>query len=319
MNLLRQPPFPLEVSYLVPNEETEYLVQIYSDKAVLLYSFEDVLSDSEKNISIVLPEYFTKFDGIYSFYAYSLSEGEPEEVVVVDTLSINRPYVNPYDLVENIDDVEEAIYRERVARNIIDVVAGGFYYKDRTIELTGLGGDFLTVPEKINRINYVYRNNVKVYDRFASPETKQDVYVISPDHSAITIKKEGLYNRHQSAPATLPLAASDSFNLYSDSDDPIAALTKIREFDLFPKDYDYVITGEFGWPVVPQDIQEATKMLVDDLNCNKLQYVSQYIKEYKTDQFTIKYDDLASKGTGNMIVDQILSKYQTNFYQMGVL
>jgi hypothetical protein len=309
MNLLRQPPFPLEVSYLVPNEETEYLVQIYSDKAVLLYSFEDIVSDNEKNVSIVLPEYFSRFDGTYSLYVYSLNEGQPEEVVVVDTLSINRPYVNPYDF----------IYKERIVRNIIDVMSGGFYYRDRTIELTGLGGDFLAMPEKINRINYIYRNNVKVYDRFADPETKQDIYVISPDHSAITIKKEGVYNRHQSAPATLPLAASDSFNLYSDSDDPIAALTKIREFDLFPKDYDYVITGEFGWPVVPQDIQEAAKMLVDDLSCNKLQYVSQYIKEYKTDQFTIKYDDLASRGTGNMIVDKILSQYSNSFYRLGVL
>jgi hypothetical protein len=319
MNLLRQPPFPLEVSYLVPNEETEYLVQIYSDKAVLLYSFEDIVSDNEKNVSIVLPEYFSRFDGTYSLYVYSLNEGQPEEVVVVDTLSINRPYVNPYDFVQYSEDPDDFIYKERIVRNIIDVMSGGFYYRDRTIELTGLGGDFLAMPEKINRINYIYRNNVKVYDRFADPETKQDIYVISPDHSAITIKKEGVYNRHQSAPATLPLAASDSFNLYSDSDDPIAALTKIREFDLFPKDYDYVITGEFGWPVVPQDIQEAAKMLVDDLSCNKLQYVSQYIKEYKTDQFTIKYDDLASRGTGNMIVDKILSQYSNSFYRLGVL
>jgi hypothetical protein len=94
---------------------------------------------------------------------------------------------------------------------------------------------------------------------------------------------------------------------------------KIREFDLFPKDYDFVITGEFGWPVVPLDIQEATKMLINDMECNKSQYLSKYIKEYKTDQFTIKYDDLAWKGTGNMMVDQILSAYQNSFDKMGVL
>jgi hypothetical protein len=85
------------------------------------------------------------------------------------------------------------------------------------------------------------------------------------------------------------------------------------------KEYDYVITGEFGWPVVPQDIQDATRMLINDISCNKLQYVSQYIKEYKTDQFTIKYDDLASSGTGNMLVDKILSQYNNNFQRMGVL
>lgn len=318
MNILRQPPFPLEVSYSVPESSTTYLVEIYSDKSFLLHSFENVESNSQGEITLELPVYFSRFDGTYSLYVHSLLDGEPDEIVVIDTLSIKRPYINPLDI-EDEENVQESIYRERMARTIIDVITGGFYYKDNTIETAGLGGDFLSMPDRINKINFVYRNNVKVYDRFADAEVVQDIYVVTPDHSAITIKKDGLYNRHQSLPVVLPLGASDSFNLYSDSEDPIAALTKVREFDLFPKNYDYVITGEFGWPVVPQDIQDATKMLVDDISCNKLQYVSQYIKEYRTDQFTIKYDDFAVKGTGNMIVDQILSQYSNNFYRLGVL
>jgi len=318
MYLLRQPPFPLLVEYNGLVSEESYLLEIYSDKSRLLYSV-NISSNEDGEVSLELPEYFAKFDGKYSLYIYELENEEPMQTVLIDTLSIYRPYLNPYDLGETEDEDEEAIYKERIVRSIIDVVTGGFYYTDDTVETTGLGADYLPMPNRINRINYVYRNNVKVYDRFASEETKQDVYIIAPDNAAITIKKEGTYNRLQSAPQTLPLGASDSFNLYSDSNDPIAALTQIREFALFPKDYDYVVFGEFGWPVVPQDIQDATRMLFDDLSCNKLQYVSQYIKEYKTDQFTIKYDDLAVKGTGNMIVDKILSRYHTNFYKIGVL
>jgi len=316
--ILRQLPFPLTVQYSGLEPEEDFLMQIYSDKSRLMYSF-DIVSDSQGNITQELPKYFSKFDAKYSLYVYSLINEEPDEVVVVDTLSIYRPYLNPYDLGETEDEDEDAIYKERIVRSIIDVVTGGFYYTDDTIETVGLGADYLPMPNRINRVNYVYRNNVKVYDRFAPEGTKQDVYVIAPDNAAITIKKDGTYNRLQSAPQTLPLGASDSFNLYSDSSDPIAALTQVREFALFPKDYDYVVQGEFGWPVVPHDIQDATKMLFDDLSCNKLQYVSQYIKEYRTDQFTIKYDDLAVKGTGNMIVDKILSQYHTNFYKIGVL
>jgi hypothetical protein len=316
--ILRQTPFPLSVQYSGLDPEEDYLLQIYNDKSQLMYSF-DIVSDSYGNVSQELPKYFSKFDAKYSLYVYSLINEEPDEVVVVDTLSIYRPYVNPYDLGQTDEEDEEAMHKERIVRSIIDSITGGFYYVDDTIELVGLGADFLPVPNRINRVNYVYRNNVKVYDRFASSDSRQDVYFPSPDHAAITIKKDGGYNRLQSAPQTLPLGASDSFNLYSDSSDPIAALTQIREFALFPKDFDYVITGEFGWPVVPQDIQDATRMLFDDLSCNKLQYVSQYIKEYKTDQFTIKYDDLAVRGTGNMIVDKILSQYHTNFYKIGVL
>jgi hypothetical protein len=320
MELLRQPPYPLTVNYSGVGPESPFVMEIYSNKSRLMYSFDDVESDSSGNISYELPEYFSKFDGKYALYIYDLDESdEVDSVVIQDTLSVYRPYVNPYLLGETEEEDEEAIYKERIARVIIDSITGGFYYTDDTIEAVGLGGDFLAMPNRINRVNFVYRNNVKVYDRFAAADVKQDIYVITPDHAAITIKKDGLYNRHQSLPKVLPLGASDSFNLYSDSSDPIAALTKIREFDLFPTDYDYVVTGEFGWPVVPQDIQDATRMLVDDISCNRLQYVSQYIKEYRTDQFTIKYDDLAVTGTGNMIVDKILSQYHTNFYKLGVL
>ena len=317
MYLLRQPPFPLNVEYSGLNPEEAYLLQIYNDKSRLMYSF-DVVSDENGVVNQELPKYFSKFDAKYSLYIYSLVNEEPDEIVVVDTLSVYRPYLNPLDL-EDEADIESAMYKERISRSIIDAITGGFYYTDDSIEAIGLGADFLPVPNRINRINYVYRNNVKVYDRFASSDVKQDIYVPSIDHAAITIKKEGTYNKLQSAPQTLPLGASDSFNLYSDTSDPIAALTQIREFALFPKDFDYVVAGEFGWPVVPQDIQDSSRMLFDDLSCNKLQYVSQYIKEYRTDQFTIKYDDLAVKGTGNMVVDKILSQYHTNFYKIGVL
>jgi hypothetical protein len=320
MELLRQVPFPLSVLYSGVEPDSNFLMQIYSSKSVLLYSFDDVVSDSSGEIEYNLPQYFSKFDGRYALYIYSLDENEePDEVVVQDTLSVYRPYVNPYNLGETEEEDEDAVYKERIARSIIDSITNGFYYTDDTIETTGLGGDFLSIPNRINRLNIVYRNNVKVYDRFAAEGVNKDIYVVTPDHAAITIKKEGVYNRHQSLPKVLPLGASDSFNLYNDSNDPIAALTKIREFDLFPKDYDYVVTGEFGWPVVPQDIQDATRMLVDDISCNKLQYVSQYIKEYRTDQFTIKYDDLAVSGTGNMIVDKILAQHHNNFYKLGVL
>lgn len=319
MIILRQPPFPIILEYSGLEASTDYALHIYDDKSVLMFEF-DVTSDSNGEISQQLEKYFEKFDAEYAVYIYSLdSDDEPDETVLIDSLTIKRPYVNPYLLGDTFEEDDEAIYNERIARSIIDSMTGGFYYKDSTVELVGMGGDYLAMPERINRINYIYKNNMKVYDRFVSASVVQDEYVITPDYTAITIKQEGLYNRSQSKPVDLPLAASDSFNLYNDSDDPIAALTKVREFDLFPQDYDYVVTGEFGYPVVPLDIQEATKILMNDLQCNKLSYVNKYISDYRTDQFSIRYNELAWQGTGNKIVDQILKGYTTNFYKLGVL
>ena len=320
MIILRQPSeFPITLEYSGLDSSTEYALKIYSTKSELIAEY-DVTSDGSGTISQELDKSFEKYDDDYAVNVFSLDgDGEPEDTVIMDNLSIKRPYVNPYLLGDTVEEDDEAVYYERIARSIIDSIAGGFYYTYDTIEITALGGDFLPVPNRINRINYLYRNNVKVYDRFASASVVQDTYFITPDHAAITIQQEGLYNRSQSKPVDLPLAASDSFNLYNDSDDPIAALTKVREFDLFPIGYDYVLTGEFGYPVVPVDIQEATKMLIEDIRCGKLDYVNKYISEYRTDQFTIKYDKLAWQGTGNRIVDHILQGYATNFYKLGVL
>lgn len=320
MIVLRQPSsFPITLTYEGLSASTDYSMRIYDDTAVLLYSY-DVTSDGDGTVSQEIDQSFEKYDSEYVVYVYSLdSEDEPEDTVVIDNLAIKRPYTNPLLLGDTAGEDEEAIYNERIARAIIDSMTGGFYYTYDTVETVGLGGDYLPMPNRINRINHVYKNNMLVYNRFASASVVQDEYIVAPDNAAITIKQEGLYNRSQSKPVDLPLAASDSFNLYNDSDDPIAALTKVKEFDLFPKDYDYTVVGEFGYPVVPVDIQEATKMLINDLECGKLSYIDKYITEYKTDQFTIKYSDMAWKGTGNRIVDEILQSYTNNFYKLGVL
>ena len=88
---------------------------------------------------------------------------------------------------------------------------------------------------------------------------------------------------------------------------------------MFPKDWDYVVYGEFGWPVVPQDIKDATRMLIEDLRCGKLTYINKYIAEYETDQFKVKYSDMSLKGSGNLLVDKILQNYSIPIYRLGVL
>ena len=176
----------------------------------------------------------------------------------------------------------------------------------------------MPLPQRSNKINQVYENNVKIYDRI-DPIDGQYTYFITPDKSAMTISASGEYNRLQSKQVHLPIAASDSFMLYGDDYDAVQALTEIKGAGVFPKDWDYVVYGEWGWPVVPQDIKNATKLLIDDLKCNNLSYVNKYITEYQTDQFRVKYGDLATRGTGNLIVDKILESYSVPLYKLGVI
>jgi hypothetical protein len=88
---------------------------------------------------------------------------------------------------------------------------------------------------------------------------------------------------------------------------------------VFSNGADYIFLLETGYKVVPIDIQDATKLLINDIKCGKLDYYKRYVKNYSTDQFKIEYDKRMIEGTGNIIVDKILSKYVNNIVRPGVL
>lgn len=318
MDILRQPPFPIQISYEDLTPDTEYLLEIYDDHTNTLLS-EVVESNGSGVVEYNLPTKFEKYDDTYALYIYTLDlNDEPDETVVIDSLYINRPYINPYSLAETPGEEEEYIVLERTARQIIDTLVGGFYYNSGEIETVGLGADYLPLTKRANKINQVYENNIKIYDRI-NPIDGQYEYIITPDKSAMTININGEYNRLQSKQVHLPIAASDSFMLYGDDYDAVQALTEIKGAGLFPKDWDYTVYGEWGWAVVPQDIKNATRLLINDLKCNNLAYVNKYITEYQTDQFRVKYSDIATEGTGNLIVDKILQAYAIPLYKLGVI
>lgn len=320
MNILRQPTFPLEISYDGLDSSTDYILEIYDDRNELKHS-DVVATDPSGVLSYELPEDFQKYDETYSLSIYSIDlEDEPDEQVIIDSLYIYRPYVNPLSLGDIGCDDEEYILLERTARQIIDTLVGGFYYTRSEIETFGLGADYLPLSKRTNKINQVYENNVKVYDRI-DPINGQYTYILSPDKTAMTIEVADtqVYNRMQSKPVNLPIAASDSIMLYGDDYDAVMALTEIKGAAMFPKDWKYTVYGEFGWAVVPQDIKDATRMLINDLKCGKLSYIQKYVTEYQTDQFKVKYSESSLKGTGNLLVDKILENYSIPVYRLGVL
>jgi hypothetical protein len=87
----------------------------------------------------------------------------------------------------------------------------------------------------------------------------------------------------------------------------------------FPEGFDYLALLEIGYHQIPGDIVRATELLIDDLSCGKLEYYSRYISDYNTDQFKIKFNSAVFDGTGNIIVDKILSKYYKSIRTIEVL
>lgn len=338
MEITRLAPFPLTftVEDLSPN--TDYVVCILDDHATDLVEIA-VESNATGIISTQLPDYFSRYDDEYRVEIYislgTNTDGSAirDDLVWVDTLTIMRPYIDPTLLASTPDDIEEAKMYEAVARAIINSITGGFMYQRQTIETVGLGNDFLSLPFRLNKIVRVYENDVLVYDAEPTDPNWTNIYdyFITADKGAIsvTVQDPYGYNRLQSKPVYRQKAASDSFTLYNTNDSPnysewVSANPKMyidgtNGSPMFPSGWDYVAIVDAGWPIIPQDIKQATQLIINDLKCNNIPYINSYIKDYESDQFTLKFDDRVFKDTGNRIADKILSAYVRPIYRLGVI
>jgi hypothetical protein len=338
MEITRLQPFPLTFSHPGFNPETAYVLVIMDSHNEELNEFL-VTSDSEGVITTTLPDYYSRYDEEYRGEVYFNLSLTPEEtalrgdLVWIDTITIMRPYVDPDLLADTPDDQMDAEMYEAIARAIINSITGGFKYERQTVETVGLGNDYLALPFRLCKVVQVWENDILVYDTESTDPnwTNTREYYITPDKGSISVKVPGTtgYNRRQSKPPYKIKGASDSFTLYNTNDSPnfseyVAYDTKIFAdgaggSPMFPSGWDYVVIVEAGWPVIPQDIKQATELIVNDLRCNNIPYINSYIKDYKSDQFTLKFDDRVFKDTGNRIADKILSAYVRPIYRLGVL
>ena len=298
MEILRVPPYAdISVNFVVPAGVTSSTITVtITDMADLSVSTLTFLNKVAGNIlNISLPG---NYDSSYRVEIIKNLGGIGEAILQDETYEIVRPYVDPSTKGSTASDIAAYALNEEIARAIIDsIVVEGFYYKKKVLHFTGTGADYLPIWDDVKKILAVYENNKLVEDR---------QYEVSSDKTAIIEKSSDNINRAESSPLVLPAAASDSL-------DPQFV------YRGFGKTWDYLITVEYGHTSVPSDIVRATEMLVHDLECGKLDYYKRFISSYNTDQYRIQFDKGLFEGTGNIIVDKILSKYAKSITKLGVL
>ncbi len=326
MIVLRLPPYPIEVKYDVPDPNTDYLFTIENAPRTVEAS-EVLTSDSNSQITFVLNGDFVKYDHDYAVAIYELVDGEPEHIFVEDILSIVRPYVDPRTLGTTATEIAEAQYNERIARAIIDsLISRGFTFEKKVLEVVGQGTDYMPVWDTIYKIDEVYENGVLVYDYKQTPSALDGFnYVITQDRTAIVkvpvdVSANESKNRNERKPLKYRDAGSDSFYAYAPYENFDNMWTNTRNPAVsFPEGFDYIFIYEAGYRVIPNDVRDAMEMLIDDLKCGKMDHYKAYVTDYRTDQFSLKYDPSKFSGTGNILVDIILDKYITDLRTPGIL
>jgi len=298
MEILRVSPYAdISVDFVVPAGISSSTITVnITDMADLSISTLTFLNKvSGNNLDISLPG---KYDSSYRVEIIK-NLGEVSEAILQDeTYEIVRPYVDPSSKVTTASEIAAYALNEEVARAVIDsVIPEGFYYKKKVLHFTGTGADYLPIWDDVKKVLAVYENNKLVEDR---------EYEVSSDKTSIIEKSTDNINRAESSPLVLPAASSDSL-------DPQFI------YRGFGRTWDYLVTVEHGYTAVPSDIVRATEMLIHDIECGKLDYYKRFISSYNTDQYRIQFDKGLFEGTGNIIVDKILSKYAKSITKIGVL
>jgi hypothetical protein len=292
VQILRVPAGQFVVSIKVSEPETlyDYSQTDLSDNS---YFLSQAVSDENSFVELTLPE---KYD---TDYLITIDGNENE-------ISVIRPYVDPNSFASTASEISEYSKHEEIARAIIDsIVDEGFYYKKQVIETTGNGSDFIPLWVNAKKILRLYENNELLYDA-ESTEVSELVYKITDDKTAIELDYSERVNRLESAPLMFLSAGGD-------------LLDAKYSYRGFPKTFDYKLVLEVGYRNVPSDIQKAAEMLIEDLSCGRLDYYKRYVSDYNTEQYKIKFDKGVFEGTGNIVVDKILSKYVKSIRSLGVL
>jgi hypothetical protein len=325
--ILRTPPYPLSVTYSVPDESADYILVIedvaeQTELEEFISGESGLTSSSEGKIVYELSGDFVRYDKSYAVTVYEDIDGERGDIVVEDNLQVERPYIDPNTLGTTATEIAEYKQHESLARAIIDSIVDGFYYRRKYLEVVGQETDYIPLWDRTHKILKAYENAELVYDIDdpEGPALADFNYIITKDKTAITkdpVEATDSLNRAERRPSRIPLAVSDSYAIF-DTEDSGNTQT-ITPGVGFRQGTDYIFLVETGYKVVPIDIQDATMLLINDIKCGKLDYYKRYVKNYSTDQFKIEYDKRMIEGTGNIIVDKILSKYVNNIVRPGVL
>lgn len=303
MEALRVPPYPLTLKFDVPTSGDIYTLRLQD--LVEHFVEESNITSANLQITYVVPLSKIEFDRKYEVKILN----SDEEVVFEDNLDIIRPYTDPSKLGTTASEITEATFNELIARSIIDsFVVDGFYNQKVIVQTVGEGLDYIPLWVNAYKVLRVYENDVLIFD--VDAETNDRYFKLTLDNSAIQEyipnSTESL-NRLEKTLPNLPVSYGD-LGYYG------------WDTVTFPTGYDYTLVLDAGYKTVPSDIQAATEMLINDIKCGRLDQYKRYVEEYQTDQYKVKFN--ASKlfsGTGNIIVDQILSKYTKNITRLGIL
>ena len=255
---------------------------------------------------IVLPISFCRRNRKFKIvWSYTVSGSAGSHTTYTDVVT---PYANLAEVIEDLNigtDVSDPNYKtyhelqmaEKYARKLIESFTAQFFYLyDDTQILYGHGSDILPLPFRIYEIHEVYENDVLLVDNINNISNWVYDPIISESNFGIRVNRQDLMdNVTYTANGLIPPSIND------------------RGFaGAFKKDFRYSVAGRFGWSSVPDNVEEACIILIQQFFDKDTAWRNKYVKSISTFDWKFDYMEDAHRGTGNLYADQLLTPYVIN-------
>lgn len=272
---------------ILPVGSSNITCNIYKNGALVAGPLGPTVTINSTNVSasIELPfTYVTKDDEIDVKFNFSVNFTTSS---VTEHVSIVTPIISR-EAAELIATGKFAQY-EPIVRHIIQSYTGQrFGLWEATYPVYGESGGQLLLPDRL-----ISQSGVS-YDGTAY------------DPTGFIIKGGGWYLARKT---NVPLSIKEA-----PPEDDLINFTGViyspNYYRSFGENTVYSIAGIWGYEYVPQNVQEAAKMLFNDYVCNDAIYRDRYLKSIRSADWRLEFNSGAWAGTGNVKADQLLSDYK---------
>lgn len=215
----------------------------------------------------------------------------------IEYLSIVRPYATATriralaDIESTTTDATLKKLEKRARLYLQSLIGINFTKTYKSVVAYGNDSDVLMMPEQIIRIDKIYEDDILVYDSISTSSVNTFDFPLEKSVSRFRIKAVNADDEDERR-----LLESPDFSV-------------IPYNGIFKKDYQYRVVGVFGYNYVPSEIEVATSLLVEDYLCNDWNIRNKNIESMKTDSYDIKYGSGFAGGTGNLVIDSLITPW----------
>ena len=212
---------------------------------------------------------------------------------------INVPYARLDELrtIKELNDYsdEELIVMERMVAKIIDVYCGQSFGFEYNATKTAMGGnsDYLWLPERLWRLE-----DVTILDDYVSVLRNPEGDIIGKDTSSRSI---GEY---------VVLDPDNPWRIRNRRNIDYVTISVTSNNKIFKSGNIYAVTGNWGYPYVPIEVSEATKILVKTYVYDAATYRERYITSLRAGNWRMEFAATGDQTTGNANADILLSAYR---------